>query len=97
MVDNSQGHLAYSTDALVASRMNVNPGGKQARMHDTWFMQDGQRITQAMVYPADHPTSPNELKGIRAVLIERGLYPNQKTRGKCKKKCDTETVSCCLK
>ena len=38
MVDNSQGHLAYKEDALVILCMNVNPGGKQARMHDTWFM-----------------------------------------------------------
>jgi len=30
MVDNSQGHSAYSEDALLTMRMNVNPGGKQA-------------------------------------------------------------------
>ncbi|KAF8231337.1 hypothetical protein L208DRAFT_1277353 [Tricholoma matsutake] len=30
MVNNSQGHSAYSEDALLVSRMNVNPGGKQA-------------------------------------------------------------------
>jgi hypothetical protein len=28
MVDNSQGHSAYSEDALLTTRMNVNPGGK---------------------------------------------------------------------
>jgi hypothetical protein len=32
MVDNSQGHSAYSEDALLASCMNVKPGGKQAHM-----------------------------------------------------------------
>lgn len=30
MVDNSQGHSAYAKDALLTSRMNMNPGGKQA-------------------------------------------------------------------
>ena len=30
MVDNSQGHSAYVEDALLVSRMNINPGGKQA-------------------------------------------------------------------
>jgi hypothetical protein len=97
MVDNSQGHSAYSTDALVVSRMNVNPGGKQAQMHDTWFMRDSQRIMQTMVYPADHLTSSNDPKGMKAVLIEHSLYPNAKTQGKCKNKCDAEAVTCCLK
>lgn len=32
MVDNSQGHSAYAKDALLMSCMNMNPGGKQARM-----------------------------------------------------------------
>ena len=30
MVDNSQGHSAYAVDALLTSRMNLRPGGKQA-------------------------------------------------------------------
>ena len=55
IVDNSQGHSAYAKDALVATRMNVNPGGKQPEMHDTWFIRDGQKITQTMVYPSSHP------------------------------------------
>ncbi|KAG1888079.1 hypothetical protein F4604DRAFT_1493174, partial [Suillus subluteus] len=40
MVDNSQGHSAYSKDVLLVSHMNVKPGRKQARMQDGWFMQD---------------------------------------------------------
>jgi hypothetical protein len=32
MVDNSQGHLAYSEDALLTSHMNLKPGGKQASL-----------------------------------------------------------------
>ncbi|KAJ3576952.1 hypothetical protein NP233_g98 [Leucocoprinus birnbaumii] len=30
LVDNSQGHCAYAEDALIALRMNLKPGGKQA-------------------------------------------------------------------
>ncbi|KAF7311740.1 hypothetical protein MIND_00184100 [Mycena indigotica] len=33
MIDNSQGHSAYSVDALLAQRMNLNWGSKQARLH----------------------------------------------------------------
>jgi hypothetical protein len=32
MVDNSQGHLAYSVNALLTSQMNLCPGGKQAKL-----------------------------------------------------------------
>ena len=70
MVDNSQGHSAYAEDALVASRMNVNPGGSQARMRDGWFEQNGERIMQPMIFPPNHPTFPNQLKGLRHVLAE---------------------------
>jgi hypothetical protein len=93
MVDNSQGHSAYSKDALVVLRMNVNPGGKQARMHDGWYFCDGKKVTQPMVYPVDHPASPNVPKGIKAILMESGLY-QAKLRGKCKK-CTSD--SCCNK
>jgi len=41
VVDNSQGHSAYAEDALLSSRMNVNPGGKQVQMCDGWFIKDG--------------------------------------------------------
>jgi len=93
MVDNSQGHSAYLADALLVSQMNVHPGSKQARMHDGWFFHDGSKVTQPMVYPADHPTNPNDAKGIKAVLVECGLYMDR-LRGKCKK-CTLDT--CCGK
>jgi hypothetical protein len=97
MVDNSQGHSAYATNALVVSRMNVNPSGKQALMHDTWFMQNGEKVAQTMVYPSNHPTYLNKAKGIKAVLTERGLCPASRTWGKCESKCDPDATSCCLK
>src|SRR6202011_2322960 len=63
MVDNSQGHSAYAEDALLVSRMNVRPGGKQARMQNGWFVHNGQKITQPLVFPSDYPNFPNEPKG----------------------------------
>jgi hypothetical protein len=95
MVDNSQGHSAYKEDTLVISHMNVNPGGKQARMHDTWFMQDGTRVVQKMVFPPDHPEYLGQLKGIKELLKEQGLY-KACLRGKCKK-CPTDNDNCCSK
>src|SRR3954470_22348043 len=35
--NNSSNHAVFSKDALVASRMNLKPGGKQPIMHDTHF------------------------------------------------------------
>jgi transposase len=75
--------------------MNVKPGGKQARMHDGWYIHDGQKCTQLMVFPSDHPEHPNEPKAIKAVLKERGLYRSD-LRGKCKK-CQSGSTHCCNK
>jgi len=74
MVNNSQGHSTYSEDTLLVSLMNVHPGGKQAQMHDGWFIHGGLKIIQPMVYPANHPTYPNVAKGIKVVLMEHGLF-----------------------
>ncbi|KAH9018306.1 hypothetical protein EDB84DRAFT_1626781 [Lactarius hengduanensis] len=43
MVDNSQGHSAYSVDALLTSRMNMKPGGKQAKMRDGWHVERARK------------------------------------------------------
>ncbi len=65
--------------------MNVNPGGKQKKMHPTIIPfdnppplpneSDTRGQVQLMVYPEDGPTIPTELwgkpKGMRAVLQER--------------------------
>ena len=95
LIDNSQGHSAYAEDALrVSNHMNIKPGGKQAHMWKGWFICDGIRIKQNMVYPPDHPYFPDQPKGIKAVLTERGLWQEQ-IRGKCHSKCDTDAVACC--
>ena len=95
LIDNSQGHSAYAEDALqVRNRMNIKPGGKQAHMWKGWFICDGIRIKQDMVYPPDHPYFPDQPKGIKAVLTEWGLWQEQ-ICGKCHSKCDTDAVACC--
>ena len=74
MVDNSQGHSAYPADALLVSRMNLNPGGSQALLRDGCYICNGQQITQSMVFPFNHPVFPNVTKGIKQVLNEQGLW-----------------------
>jgi hypothetical protein len=34
--DNLSNHSSFAPDALLASRMNLNPGGKQPKMRDGW-------------------------------------------------------------
>ena len=70
MVDNSQGHVAYSVDALLTSRMNLWPGGKQARLRDSWFQKNGECVMQQMNFPANHPDFPDMPKGMKQVLME---------------------------
>lgn len=96
MIDNSQGHSAYSKDALLSSRMNLNPGGKQARMRDGWFTQNGQKVIQPMIFPANHPESPDQPKGIKQVLWERGLWTNR-LKLKCQDKCQIGSNRCCAR
>ncbi|KAJ4492735.1 hypothetical protein C8J55DRAFT_418198 [Lentinula edodes] len=67
LIDNSQGHSAYAVDALLANRMNFNPGGKQARMCRGWFLWNGQCIHQDMFFPCNHPEFPNQPKGMKVL------------------------------
>jgi hypothetical protein len=73
--------------------MNVKPGGKHACMHNGWYMHNGQKIVQQMIYPNDHPTHPDKPKGINAVLMKRGLYQCQ-LWGKCENKCEPDKDNC---
>jgi hypothetical protein len=96
MIDNSQGHSAYAEDALLPSRMNLKPGGKQARLQDGWYMQYGQKIIQKMVFPKDHPEFPDQPKGMKQILIERQLWSNA-LRMQCPRKCNMDATQCCAK
>ncbi|TBU56316.1 hypothetical protein BD310DRAFT_823845, partial [Dichomitus squalens] len=66
LVNNSQGHSVYAPDALRASKMNLNPGGAQPHMRDGWYLRDGEKVTQPMNFPSDHPSHPNQPKGMKA-------------------------------
>ena len=65
-------------------------------MRDGWFIHDSQKVGQSMVFPVNHPQYPNQPKGIKIVLTERGLYRTH-LRGKCKSKCDADKTDCCNK
>jgi hypothetical protein len=87
--DNSSGHACKGPDALVATRLNLGPAGKQPLMHPTVFTQlgvDGSviEVHQSMVYQPEDTifgTSeqiPRDLvgkaKGMKRILQERGLW-----------------------
>ena len=99
--DNSTNHGAMPADGLNAAAMNVNPGGKQPCMHSTYFGQDN--ISQSMIFPSDHPTYPNQPKGMRQILIERGLWKDgligdcKLCKGKNTKVIDSQRVDCCMR
>ena len=97
LIDNSQGHSAYAEDALLTSRMNVKPGGKQAFMRDGWYINEsGERVIQKMVFPPDHPHFPNQAKGMKEVVSEWGI-DTKNMIGRCKGRCNLEKPDCCLK
>ncbi|TFY70750.1 hypothetical protein EVG20_g2243, partial [Dentipellis fragilis] len=99
LIDNSQGHAAYAEDSLRATRMNLKPGGKQARMRDGWYHAHGaddQCIIQPMNFPPQHKEHPNEPKGMRQVLKERGLW-RKGLLMQCKEKCHAECTDCCAR
>jgi hypothetical protein len=77
MVDNSQEHSAYAVDAFLVSRMNMKPGGKQACMQDGWYMKNGQRVIQQMIFPNDHAGYPGQPKEIKQVFTECELYTSK--------------------
>jgi hypothetical protein len=65
--DNSANHAAFAPDALVATHLNVRPGGAQPKLRDGWFMKDGVKVTQPM------QDAKGEPKGLKQILLERGL------------------------
>ena len=61
--DHSCGHTAYAPDALVASRVNKKPGGKQPAMRDTVWAGKPQKLNMDDGTP----------KGAAMILEERGI------------------------
>ena len=73
--DNASNHCSFSEDALVAKRMNLNPGGQQPIMRDGFDYKHG--LPQAMVFSNTHhiPELRGKPKGLEAILRERRLWP----------------------
>ena len=81
--DRSSAHEGFADNALNINNMNVNPGGKQRKLHDTVIPlnnldptpgeEDTRGQIQHMSYPNDHPDPKlrGQPKGIKAVLQER--------------------------
>lgn len=92
MFDNSSNHGMYASDALMASKMNLNPGGRQLKLRDGFFSRG---CPQSMVFPNNHPVFPGQPKGIRQVLLERGIW-RQGLNLDCKPKCPPEG-NCCAR
>ena len=69
--DNSTNHGAMADNALCAQHMNLNSGERQPVMKNTVF--GPENTLQSMVFPSNHPKYLNQPKGIKQVLIERGL------------------------
>ena len=63
--DQAKIHVSYDSDALIASRMNVNPGGQQPVMRTSSYMVHG--APQRMTKPDGTP------KGLKLVLEEGGV------------------------
>jgi hypothetical protein len=66
-------------------------------MRDGWFVRDGQKITQPMVFPPSHPEFPNKPKGAKVVLQERGLWRAGLNLRCGKGGCDDNWTDCCAK
>lgn len=81
--DRSSAHEGFAENALNVNNMNINPGGKQRKMHDTIIPhcnpdpapgeEDTRGHAQQMNFPDDHPDPSlrGKAKGMRIVLQER--------------------------
>ncbi|GES98821.1 hypothetical protein PHYBLDRAFT_144584 [Rhizophagus clarus] len=101
--DQSTNHNAMAGDALVATKMNLSPGGKQPKMRDGWYINEyGEKCIQSMIFPDNHHLK-GQPKGIKQVLKERNLWPMREIRLTCEQcsgKCDDvnlERVDCCAR
>jgi hypothetical protein len=68
-------------------------------MRKTWFINGSdQRVEQNMVFSGDHAEFPNQPKGMKQIIVERGLWRNGLLMA-CKDKCSTVTTltNCCAK
>ena len=66
-IDQSTNHNAYPTNALLASRMTLNPKVETKwTFKDGWYMRDSQMVIQRMFFEADQD-GRSRFKGIKQV------------------------------
>lgn len=77
--DNSANHHALAPDALRASKLNKGDGGKNTPcLRPGYFVKDGVLVSQPMQFI---DSTGNRLqKGIKRILMERGLWPSREMR-----------------
>ncbi|GET03822.1 hypothetical protein TRAVEDRAFT_22553 [Rhizophagus clarus] len=90
-------------DALIATRINLNPRGAQPKMCDGWYI-DGNREkhVQPMIFPSNHKLNgkPNSIKQI---LKERNIWPDNGIHLICEQysgkhdDVDPERSDCCAR
>ncbi|KAJ7289606.1 hypothetical protein C8J57DRAFT_1213936 [Mycena rebaudengoi] len=93
--DCSSAHEAFSSDALLAHKMNRGPGGKQPKMRDTTIPSTGQPQHMNFAHDyrgndSDGASLAGQPKGMEQVLRERGLLQalevkHRKVLGVCAK------------
>jgi hypothetical protein len=66
--DNATSHSCFANDALIATRMNLNPGGSDKYTFRDGVMPDGQ--------PQKMHLEDGRQKGIKMILKERNLWPS---------------------
>ncbi|KAF4648326.1 hypothetical protein FOL47_003427 [Perkinsus chesapeaki] len=71
LTDRSPIHCKLAEGALNVRVKNVKPGGKQPKMRDGWFWEDGRKHVQKVVFPPNHQEFPGQPKELRQVYRER--------------------------
>ncbi len=102
LFDNATSNSIYALDALQVANMNKGPGGQQPFLRPRWFIGSNQEmIVQEMSTVITNPLTGQSTtiqKGIQAVSVERGLWPQGEVRLECEKpkctNCQTLTTCC---
>jgi hypothetical protein len=66
-------------------------------MCDGWYVHDGQKVVQPMVFLHFHPEFPNAPKGAKFILQECGLWRAGMTLRCSKGGCGNNQTDCCAK
>jgi len=104
--DNASNHCSFVENTLVASKVNLNPGGQQPHMCDGFIHSKGR--PQTMNFPLHHPDWAlcGKQKGAEQILRERDLWHKRRSDGfKFRLQCSTtggcrgckEEGNCCMR